>query len=146
MVASALAPALTQLCLGERLRRAKRQNDARAPLRSALETFDRLGAAPWSAQARAGLAAAGERPSSLPDRSLHTLTAQELQVALVVASGATNKEASASLFLSPKTVEFHLGKAYRKLGLRSRSELARLVASAEPGSGATGGSRAGSSP
>ncbi len=59
---------------------------------------------------------------------MSSLTPQELQVALVVADGATNKEAGASLFLSPKTVEFHLGNVYGKLGLRSRSELAKLVA------------------
>jgi len=58
---------------------------------------------------------------------MSSLTPQELQVALVVADGATNKEAGASLFLSPKTVEFHLGNVYGKLGLRSRSELAKLA-------------------
>ncbi len=56
-----------------------------------------------------------------------SLTPQELQVALLVANGATNREAAASLFLSPKTVEFHLGHVYSKLDLRSRAELARFV-------------------
>ena len=55
------------------------------------------------------------------------MTPQELQVALAVARGATNKEAAAQLYLSPKTIEKHLGSAYRKLGLRSRAELTRLV-------------------
>lgn len=56
------------------------------------------------------------------------LTPQELQIALVVARGATNREAGAALFLSPKTIEAHLGRVYRKLGIRSRTELARLLA------------------
>jgi DNA-binding NarL/FixJ family response regulator len=56
------------------------------------------------------------------------LTPQELQVALVVARGATNKEAATALFLSPKTIESHLSSAYRKLGVRSRTELAHLIA------------------
>lgn len=57
-----------------------------------------------------------------------TLTPQELHVALAVADGATNKEAAGALFISAKTVEFHLGHIYRKLGLRSRTELARHIA------------------
>jgi DNA-binding CsgD family transcriptional regulator len=60
------------------------------------------------------------------------LTPQELQVALVVAGGATNIEAGAQLFLSPKTIEYHLSNAYRKLGIRSRAELVRTVLSASP--------------
>ena len=60
------------------------------------------------------------------------LTPQELQVALVVAGGATNAEAAAQLFLSPKTIEYHLSNAYRKLGIRSRAELVRAVLSASP--------------
>jgi DNA-binding CsgD family transcriptional regulator len=58
---------------------------------------------------------------------LRSLTPQELQVALLVAQGSTNREAAAALFLSPKTVEFHLGNTYRKLGVRSRAELVRRV-------------------
>ena len=58
---------------------------------------------------------------------LRSLTAQELQVALIVARGSTNRETAAALFLSPKTVEFHLGNTYRKLGVRSRAELVRRV-------------------
>jgi DNA-binding CsgD family transcriptional regulator len=121
--------ARTALCFGERLRRARRRSDAREPLRSALETFERLGAAPWSERARGELAASGEtarpRDPYAPDR----LTAQELQVAMLVARGATNKEAGAALFLSPKTIETHLGRVYRKLNLRSRTELAHLLGS-----------------
>lgn len=121
--------ARTELCLGERLRRARRRADARAPLRSAIETFDRLGALPWAERARAELAATGE---TVGKRRLHPaeqLTPQELQIALTVARGATNKEAGAKLFLSHKTIETHLGHIYRKLNLRSRTELAHLLAS-----------------
>jgi DNA-binding NarL/FixJ family response regulator len=65
-------------------------------------------------------------------RAADDLTPQELQVAAVVAGGATNREAAAALFLSAKTIEFHLGNVYRKLGIRSRTELARIVEPAAP--------------
>jgi DNA-binding CsgD family transcriptional regulator len=118
--------ARTELCLGERLRRAKRRAEAREPLRAALKAFDRLGAAPWSERARTELAATGETASRRDPYAAERLTPQELQVALVVARGATNKEAGAALFLSPKTIETHLGRVYRKLNIRSRTELAHL--------------------
>jgi DNA-binding CsgD family transcriptional regulator len=117
----------TLLCLGMRRRRSRRRADARAALHEALAFFASAGAEPWAEQARAELRAAGDVSEPSGDHSLRSLTPQELQVALVVATGATNKEAAASLFLSPKTVEFHLGNAYRKLGLRSRAELVRRV-------------------
>jgi DNA-binding CsgD family transcriptional regulator len=118
--------ARTQLCLGERLRRAKRRAEAREPLREALTTFERLGAASWSERARSELAATGETVRRRDPYAAEQLTPQELQVALVVARGATNKEAGAALFLSPKTIETHLGRVYRKLNVRSRTELAHL--------------------
>jgi ATP/maltotriose-dependent transcriptional regulator MalT len=121
--------ARTEFCLGERLRRARHRRDARVPLRSALETFERLGATPWSERARAELAASGETARRHDPYAAEQLTPQELQVALVVARGATNKEAGASLFLSPKTIETHLGRVYRKLNVRSRTELAHLLGS-----------------
>jgi DNA-binding CsgD family transcriptional regulator len=121
--------ARTELCLGERLRRARHRRDARVPLRSALETFERLGATPWSERARAELTASGETTGRRDPYAAEQLTPQELQVALVVARGATNKEAGASLFLSPKTIETHLGRVYRKLNVRSRTELAHLLGS-----------------
>jgi DNA-binding CsgD family transcriptional regulator len=130
--------ARTNLCYGERLRRAGRRSDARDPLRSAVEAFERLGAAPWGDRARAELAATGTtarpRDPYAPDR----LTPQELQVAVLVARGATNKEAGAALFLSPKTIETHLGRVYRKLGVRSRTELAHLLGTQEDLTAATG--------
>lgn len=119
--------ARTNLCYGERLGLERRRTEARGPLVSALDAFSRLGAEPWTARARAELARNGGRVRGHTDPGLDRLTPQELQVALVVAEGAANKEAAAALFLSPKTVEFHLGNAYRKLGVRSRTELTRLV-------------------
>jgi DNA-binding CsgD family transcriptional regulator len=121
--------ARTEMCLGERLRRARRRADARAPLRSALETFERLGAGPWMERARSELAASGETARRRDPYAAEELTPQELQVALLVARGATNREAGASLFLSPKTIEAHLGRVYRKLNVRSRTELAHLLGS-----------------
>ena len=121
--------ARTELCYGERLRRARRRADARAPLREAVQTFERLGAAPWKERARSELAASGESATRRDPFAAERLTPQELQIALVVARGATNKEAGAALFLSPKTIETHLGHVYRKLDVRSRTELAHLLSS-----------------
>lgn len=114
----------TELCYAERLRRARRRAEARERLRSAIEIFDELGAAPWSERARAELHASGEkaRRRSTP---VDALTTQELAVTRLVAAGATNREAAATLFVSPKTVEFHLANVYRKLGVRTRTELVR---------------------
>jgi DNA-binding CsgD family transcriptional regulator len=117
----------TELALGERLRRARRRADARPWLRRALDTFEHLGATPWEEKARRHLAATGERSRRRRDPGSDTLTAQELLVALLVAEGATNREAAASLFVSPKTVETHLGSCYRKLGIRSRTALAKRL-------------------
>jgi DNA-binding CsgD family transcriptional regulator len=119
--------ARTQLALGMRRRRSRRRADARAVLREALAYFERSGAEPWARQAQAELRATGEMPPRDNAGGLRPLTPQELQVALTVAQGATNREAAAALFLSPKTVEFHLGNTYRKLGVRSRAELVRRV-------------------
>jgi DNA-binding CsgD family transcriptional regulator len=122
------ARARTELCLGRRRRHSRRRAAARVVLHQALSTFEMLGAEPWAEQARVELRATGETPAASPGGSLMTLTSQELQVALVVAGGATNKEAGAALFISPKTVEFHLGHVYGKLDVRSRTELVRKVA------------------
>jgi DNA-binding CsgD family transcriptional regulator len=120
--------ARTQLTLGMRRRRSRRRADARAALHEALAYFEGSGAEPWAEQARAELKATGETPSSNSTDNLRSLTPQELQVALIVAQGITTREAAAALFLSPKTVEFHLSNTYRKLGVRSRAELVRRVA------------------
>jgi DNA-binding NarL/FixJ family response regulator len=121
--------ARTQLCFGEVLRRHRRRLEARQHLNEALHAFERLGAEPWANRARVELLATGERARKRDVAASRELTPQELQIALVVAGGATNREAAAHLFLSPKTVEAHLSSLYAKLGVRSRSELARVFAS-----------------
>ena len=118
--------ARTQLALGRRRAHAERPGDARIALHAALDYFESAGAEPWAQQARAELEATGETPVRR-DRSLRELTPQELQVSLFVAKGATDREAAASLFLSERTVEFHLANAGRKLGLHSRAELVERV-------------------
>jgi DNA-binding CsgD family transcriptional regulator len=119
--------ARTQLCYGERLRRAGQRVHARVPLRAALTTFDRLRAEPWSDRARVELKATGESVPRRDPSARDRLTPHELQVAFLVANGATNREAAASLFVTSKTIEFHLGRIYRKLGIRSRTELALRI-------------------
>jgi DNA-binding CsgD family transcriptional regulator len=121
--------ARSELLLGERLRRAGRRIDARLALRGALARFETLGAVPWANQARVELKATGQRLRRPQPQRGEELTAQELQVALQVAEGKTNREAGAALFLSPKTVDFHLRSVFRKLGVRSRGELIRYFAS-----------------
>ncbi len=126
--------ARTELCYGERLRRARRGAEARLHLGSALETFELLGAEPWANRARRELAATGETARSRRYSASETLTLQELQVARMVATGATNREVAEKLFLSVKTVEAHLGRIYGKLGVRSRTELAHRFAHEGSGS------------
>jgi DNA-binding CsgD family transcriptional regulator len=115
--------ARTELCLAERLVRDRRPKDAAKWFGRAQETFDALGATSWARRATRDAepahAAAG----------LAVLTPQELQVARIVGTGMTTREAAAALFLSPRTVDTHLARVYRKLGVRSRTELAVLLAS-----------------
>jgi len=124
---SAFERARTELCYGERLRRAGDRRLARVHLRSALDAFETIGARAWAARVRTELQATGERLRARDPTAAEQLTAQELQIALAVADGLTNRAAAARLFLSPKTVEFHLTRIYRKLGIHSRSELVRRV-------------------
>jgi DNA-binding CsgD family transcriptional regulator len=116
------AHARTLLCFGERLRRSGHKTKARRHLREALAVFDELQAKPWAEKVRVELRATGERIRSRPQLG-EELTPQEIQVGLQVAEGKTNKEAAAALFLSPKTIEYHLASVYRKLDVRSRREL-----------------------
>jgi DNA-binding CsgD family transcriptional regulator len=97
-------------------------------LRGALYTFERLAASLWENRARRELGAAGERrePRLAADLA-DVLTPQELQVALRVSECATTNEAAAALFISPRTVDAHLNRIYRKLGVRSRAQLSRIV-------------------
>ncbi|HEX8086332.1 MAG TPA: AAA family ATPase [Solirubrobacteraceae bacterium] len=121
--------ARSQLAYAERLRRARQRAEARPFLTEALDTFERLGARPWADRARAELTATGGPSGPRADRShADELTPQELKIALLVAQGLTNREVAASLFLSPKTIEHHLSAIYRKLDVRSRTQLARLLA------------------
>ena len=119
--------ARTELCLGERRRRAGRRTDAREPLRAALATFDALGAAPWAERASAELKATGETVRRRDAASLDELTPQELRIALLLAEGQTTRQAAAALYLSPKTVEYHLRHVYLKLGVNSRAALAQAL-------------------
>ncbi|HYI36455.1 MAG TPA: AAA family ATPase [Thermoleophilaceae bacterium] len=122
--------ARTELAWGERLRRMRLRSQARAPLTRALDTFRELGARPWVLRTERELEAAGARspePTSAgPGRD--DLSTHELRIALMVAQGMTNREVAAALFLSPKTIEFHLSRIYRTLGVRSRTQLARFLA------------------
>ncbi len=124
--------ARTRLVAGEVLRRLRRPSAAQEPLLSAQRAFSALGAAPWAARAAAELAAAGHRSTvrRTEPPMVELLTPQELQVARAVGEGLSNVEAAASLFLSRKTIEAHLTRVYRKLGVRSRSDLARCLAHA----------------
>ncbi len=132
--------ARTQLTYGERLRRDRRRGDAREQLSEALEAFERLGAAPWADRTRVELRATGgaaaegdaAEKSAVAAAGLEELTAHELQIARLVAYGMTNREVAAKLFLSPKTIEYHLSQIYRKLDLRSRTQLASLMAQEMP--------------
>ena len=119
--------ARTQLYYGERLRRVRRRVDARKQLRAALKTFDQLGAAPWAERAMTELQASGETARVRNESTRQLLTPQELQVALTLAEGATTREAAARLYLSPKTVEYHLRHVYDKLEIRSREELRTVL-------------------
>lgn len=120
--------ARTRLSYGSRLRRVGRRVDGRVQLRAALEAFSELGATVWRELAAAELTATGEHVRTAGTNVLADLTPQELQVSLLLAEGRTTREAAAALFLSPKTVEYHLRKVYTKLGIASRAELADVLA------------------
>lgn len=124
--------ARTELCWGESLRRERKRAQARAHLRIALELFEKVGATPWIQRASSELRACGETKRRPRSRSgPQELTPQELQVVLAVSKGQSNREAATALFLSRKTVEYHLSNVYRKLGLSSRTELIRLALASE---------------
>ncbi len=116
--------AKTELAYGEFLRRAQRRTEARAQLRDALATFEGLNTPLWADRARAELEATGITARKRDPSTLDALTPQELRIARLVAAGASNREVAAQLFLSRKTVEYHLSKVFMKLGVSSRVELA----------------------
>jgi DNA-binding NarL/FixJ family response regulator len=118
--------ARTQLAFGEMLRRSRKRAASREHLRAALETFEQLRAVSWAERARAELRASGETARKRDPSTVDELTAQERQIARLVAAGATNKEVAAQLFLSPRTIDFHLRNVFAKLGIASRHELTRF--------------------
>jgi DNA-binding CsgD family transcriptional regulator len=114
--------ARTQLLLGQLQRRQRRKEAAAASLQEALRAFDGMGARLWAEHARAELARTKVSPGRDPG-----LTPTEQRVAELAASGMTNRDVAAALFISPKTVEHNLGRVYRKLGIHSRAELGQRV-------------------
>ncbi|CAM5670580.1 hypothetical protein SAVIM338S_07018 [Streptomyces avidinii] len=123
--------ARTHLLYGKWLRRQRRPGEAKYRLRDALVAFERCGAAPWADQTRAELRATGEAPAPAPAGNLRRLTPQQLRIARCVAEGATNREVALRLSVSPRTVDHHLRNVFALLGVRSRTELSRLVARTE---------------
>ena len=114
------------LLYGEWLRRQNRRRDARIQLRSAHEMFRFMGAEAFDERARLELVATGERVRRREIGAEDLLTPQEARIARLVAGGGSNPEIAAQLFISPRTVEYHLHKVFRKMGVGSRAELTRL--------------------
>ena len=119
--------ARAHLLYGEWLRRERRRVDARVELRLAHELFSDFGMDAFAERARIELLATGERARKRTVDTLEQLTPQEAQVSHLVAEGHTNREIAAQLFISPNTVDYHLRKAFRKLGVKTRTQLARRV-------------------
>jgi DNA-binding CsgD family transcriptional regulator len=122
----ALELARTRLAFGERLRRTRRAREARLQLQPAFDTFAAAGAVPWRDRAAAELRATGVRVET-GERPRTELTPQELHIATLVAQGKTNKEIATAMYLSPKTIEYHLSNTYRKLDIHSRAELTNYI-------------------
>jgi RNA polymerase sigma factor (sigma-70 family) len=119
--------ARAHLLYGEWLRRQPRRVDARKELRVAHEMFTDFGMDAFGERARIELQATGEHARTRTVDALGQLTPQEAEISRLVAQGNTNREVAAQLFISPSTVEYHLHKAFRKLGVRTRTELARRM-------------------
>jgi DNA-binding CsgD family transcriptional regulator len=119
--------ARTRLVYGEWLRRRWRRRDAREQLRAAQETFSANGFAAFAGRAQIELRATGERVGKRGDTAPGRFTAQETQVARLVADGHSNRQVAGLLFISENTVQYHLRKIFRKIGVTSRTQLARVV-------------------
>jgi DNA-binding NarL/FixJ family response regulator len=124
--------ARTHLAYGARLHRSRNKAAARDQLHSALELFERLGAAPWAQRTRTKLVSSGGSVPAHGDIIELRLTPQELQVSLAIQRGLTNADAATALFLSVKTIEYHLSNIYRKLGINSRTQLIRILSENRP--------------
>jgi DNA-binding CsgD family transcriptional regulator len=120
---AAVELARSRLVFGEWLRRQNRRAEAREVLRAAHQSFSRMGAAAFAERARRELLATGETVRRLTDDARDVLTPQEVQVARLARDGHTNPEIGAQLFISPRTVEYHLRKVFRKLDVATRREL-----------------------
>ena len=120
------------LLYGEWLRRENRRIDARDQLRTAREGFLSMGAGAFTARAERELAATGEKLQKRANDTRAQLTAQELQVAELARDGCSNGEIGARLFISPRTVEYHLHKVFAKLGITSRTKLNRALENPAP--------------
>jgi DNA-binding CsgD family transcriptional regulator len=119
--------ARSHLLYGEWLRREGRRIDAREQLRTAYEMFGDMGIPGFAERARRELAATGEAARKRKDEARDDLTAQEAQIAQLASEGLTNPEIGAKLFLSPRTIEWHLRRIYPKLGVSSRKELRTVL-------------------
>lgn len=122
----------TELLLGARLRRAGQRRAAREHLRRARDRFAAIDLTLWVQRAAGELAATGETAKARLATQEEPLTSQESRVAVLVGQGLSNREVAAALFVSPKTVEYHLSNVYRKRGYRSRSDLVRAMAATPP--------------